>query len=125
MYIFIIFLSLFVIRNFRSVGLKVGGITRLVAILMGKGAIKLKGEIGRKQHKGGKNAQPLINRWVNFNSLLLWHVSFLQISIYYDIRWSLIVVKAIYPLNFYSGSSVCPATVCIIFTRILNVILAS
>jgi len=36
-----------------------------------------------------------------------------------------LVVKAIYPLKFYSGSSVCPATVWISFTRILNVILAS
>jgi len=36
-----------------------------------------------------------------------------------------LVVKAIYALNFYSESSVCPATVCIIFTRILNVMLAS
>jgi len=36
-----------------------------------------------------------------------------------------IVAKAIYPLNFYSGSSMCPTTVWIIFTRILNVILAS
>jgi len=36
-----------------------------------------------------------------------------------------LVVKAIYPLNFYSGLPVCPATVWIIFTRILNVILAS
>jgi len=35
------------------------------------------------------------------------------------------VAKAIYPLNFYSGSSMCPATVWIIFTIILNVILAS
>jgi len=39
--------------------LKVGGITPLGAILRGKGAIKPKGEIGGKQHKGGKNAQPL------------------------------------------------------------------
>jgi len=36
-----------------------------------------------------------------------------------------LVVKAIYPLNFYSGSSVCPAAAWIIFTRNLNVILAS
>jgi len=33
-----------------------------------------------------------------------------------------VVAKATYPLKFYSGSSVCPATVWI---RILNVILAS
>jgi len=36
-----------------------------------------------------------------------------------------VVAKAIYPLMFCSGSSVCPATVWIIFIRILNVILAS
>jgi len=35
-----------------------------------------------------------------------------------------LVVKAIYPLNFYFGSSVCQATVWNIFTKILNVILA-
>jgi len=34
-------------------------------------------------------------------------------------------VEAIYSLSFYSGSSVCPAAVWIIFTRILKVILAS
>jgi len=45
-HIFIIFLSLSVIRNFRSVVLKVGGITPLGAISRGKGAIKRKGEIG-------------------------------------------------------------------------------
>jgi len=61
-HIFINFLSHFVIRNFRSVVLKVGGITPLGAILRGKEAIKPKGEIERKQQKGGKNAQPLINR---------------------------------------------------------------
>jgi len=36
-----------------------------------------------------------------------------------------VVAKAIYPLNFYFGSSMCLATVWIIFTRILNVILTS
>ena len=66
--------------------LKVGGINPFGAILRGKGAIKPKGEIGGKQNKGGKNAQLLINRWVNFNNLVVWHVSFLQILIYYDIR---------------------------------------
>jgi len=60
-HIFIIFLSLFIIRNFRSVVLKVGRITPLGAIFRGKGAIKPKGD-GGKQHKGGKSAQPLINR---------------------------------------------------------------
>ena len=60
-HIFIIFLSLFVIRNFTSVVLKVGGIIPLGTILRGKGAKKPKGEIGGKQHKGGKNAQPLIS----------------------------------------------------------------
>jgi len=38
---------------------------------------------------------------------------------------TMIFVGAIYPLNFDSGSSVCLATVWIIFTTILNVILAS
>jgi len=36
-----------------------------------------------------------------------------------------VVAKAIFPLNFYSGSSIRSATVWIIFTRILNVILAT
>jgi len=36
-----------------------------------------------------------------------------------------VVAEEIYPLKFYSGSSMCPATVWIIFTKILNVILAS
>ena len=90
-HIFIIFFSLFVIRNFWSVVVKVGWIAPLGANLRGKGAIKPKGEIGGKLHKGGKYAQPLINRWVNFNSLALWHVSFLQILIYYDIHWSLLL----------------------------------
>jgi len=36
-----------------------------------------------------------------------------------------VVAEAIYPLNFYSGPSVCPATVWIIFTRILNEMLLS
>jgi len=43
-HIFIIFLSLFVIRNFRSVVLKVGGIALLGAILKGD---ETKGEISR------------------------------------------------------------------------------
>jgi len=61
-HIYIIFLSLFVLRNCRSAVLKLGGITPLGAILKGKGAIKPKVEIGGKQHKGDKNAQLLINR---------------------------------------------------------------
>jgi len=36
-----------------------------------------------------------------------------------------VVAKAIYPLHFYSGSSMYPTIVWIIFTRILNVMLAS
>jgi len=47
-HIFIIFLGLFVIRNFRSAVLKVGGITPLGASLRGKGVIKPKGEVGGK-----------------------------------------------------------------------------
>jgi len=35
-----------------------------------------------------------------------------------------VVAEAIYLLHFYSGSSMCLGTVWIIFTRILNVILA-
>jgi len=34
-------------------------------------------------------------------------------------------VEVIYPLNFYPGSYMSPATMWIIFTRILNVILVS
>jgi len=45
-HIFIIFLSLFVIRNFRSVVVNVGGIKPLGAILRGKGTIKPKGKTG-------------------------------------------------------------------------------
>ena len=52
---------------------------------------KLKGVIGGKTHKGGENAQPVIDHWVNFNSLLLWLVSFLQILIYYDNRWRMLL----------------------------------
>jgi len=55
-HIFIIFLSLFVITNFRSVVLKVDGITPLGAILREKGAIKPKREIRGKQHKGEKRS---------------------------------------------------------------------
>jgi len=39
--------------------LKVGGIEPLGAILRGKGEKKQRGDSGAKQHKGGKNAQPL------------------------------------------------------------------
>jgi len=46
-----------------------GGISPLGAILRSKGA---------KQYKGGENAQPLIDHWVNFSRLLLCLVSFLQ-----------------------------------------------
>jgi len=53
-HIFIIFLSLFVIRNLISVVLKVGGITTLGAILRGKGAIKPKGDKGGNNTKGEK-----------------------------------------------------------------------
>jgi len=60
-HIFIIFLSLFVIRNCRSVVLKVGGITSW-GDFEGQGGDKTKGGDREKQHKGGKNAQPPINR---------------------------------------------------------------
>jgi len=52
---FIVFLSLFVIGNFRSVVLTVGGITPLLAILRGKGAMKPKGEIGEGNNTKGQN----------------------------------------------------------------------
>jgi len=55
-HIFIIFLSLFVIRNFRSVILKVGGITPLGAILRGKGTIKPKGDMGETTQRGKKRS---------------------------------------------------------------------
>jgi len=47
--------------GFRPVILKVGGIASLGMILRSKGAKKAKGTIGEKQHKGGENAQPLID----------------------------------------------------------------
>jgi len=53
-HIFIIFLNLFVTRNFRSVVLKVGGINPLGEILRGKVAMKPKGEIGGINTKGAK-----------------------------------------------------------------------
>jgi len=56
--------------------LKVGGIALLGAIFNGKGAIGW-----AKQRKGGEKAQPVIDHWVNFGSLMLWLVSFLQILI--------------------------------------------
>jgi len=55
-HIFIIFLSLFVIRNLISVVLKVGGITTLGAILRGKGAIKPKGDRGETTQRGKKRS---------------------------------------------------------------------
>jgi len=55
-HIFIIFLSLFVIRNFRSVVLKAGGITPLGAILRGIG------EIGGEKHKKGKRSTKSIEK---------------------------------------------------------------
>ena len=51
-HIFIIFLGLFVIRNFRSAVLKVGGITPLGASLRGKGVIKAKGKMGEITQRG-------------------------------------------------------------------------
>jgi len=43
-----------------------------------------------KQHEGGENIQPLINHSVDFNSLLLCLVSFLQNLILYN-RWTLLL----------------------------------
>ena len=83
--------------------LKVGGIAPMGAILMGRGA---------KKHQGGDNAQ-----------LLKSIIELTSVSYYYDLLdssklWFIIslefVAKANYLLNFYSGSSICPATVWII-----------
>jgi len=71
----------------------VGGIALLGAILMRKGA---------KKHKGGESAQRLIDHWVHFSSLLLCLVSFLQILIYYDNCWRLLLNHSIcwiFPLD--------------------------
>jgi len=70
----------------RSVFLKMGGIVPLGAIVMGKGA---------KKHQRGENAQPLIDHWVNLSILLLWLISSLQILIYYDNRWRLLLKQFI------------------------------
>ena len=43
----------------------------------------------KKQHKGGENAQPLFNHWVNFSSLQSWLVGFLQN------RWRLLLKQFI------------------------------
>ena len=61
-----------------------------------RGQKKQRGKRGAKQHKGGKNAQPLIDHWINFRSLLLWLVSFSQIRIYYDNRWRLLLKQFIH-----------------------------
>ena len=53
------------------------------------------GDRGAKQHRGGENDQPLIDHWVNFSSLLLWLFSILQILIYYDHRWRLLLKQFI------------------------------
>jgi len=53
-HIFINFLSLFVIRNFRSMFLKVDRIAPLAAILRRKEAIRPKGEIAGNKKKGAK-----------------------------------------------------------------------
>jgi len=52
-HIFIIFLSLFVIRNFGSLVLKVSRITPWGEFER-QGGVKPKREIGGKQHKGGE-----------------------------------------------------------------------
>ena len=53
-------------------------------ILMGRGAKKTKGgDRGPKQHKGGGNAQPLIDCWVDFSSLILC----LRLLLKQFIRW--------------------------------------
>jgi len=57
-HIFIIFLSLFVIRNFRSVVLN----RPLGGDFEGQGGDKTKGGDKGETTQGGENAQPLINR---------------------------------------------------------------
>ena len=43
----------------------------LGAILNGKGAKKQRGRQGAKQHRGGENAQPLVDQGANFSCLIL------------------------------------------------------
>jgi len=100
-----------------TVVLKVGGIDPLGAILRDKGAIE------GKRIQTWRNCSTTNRSLSNFSNLELWHVSFLQILIYYDNRWRLLLKQFIRQI-FYSGSSTCLATVLIIFTRNLNVILA-
>jgi len=77
-----------------SVFLTVGGI----AHPDGQGGEKTKEAIGGKKHQGGENAQLLVDDWVNFSILLLWHERSLQILIYYDNRWRLLLKQFL--LNF-------------------------
>ena len=57
-------------RQSTPVFLKVGGIDPLVAILNGKGE-KPKGATGEQNNIEDKNAQLLIDHWVNFYSQIL------------------------------------------------------
>ena len=62
---------------------------------MARGRKHKRGDRGAKQHKGGENAQPLIDHWVNFICLILWLVHFLQILFYCDDRWRLLLQQFI------------------------------
>jgi len=77
--------------------LKVGGIAPLGAMFNSKGAKKANGAIvWAKQRQGGEKAQPVIDHWVNFRSLILWLVSFLQILIYSDNHLRLLLQQFIW-----------------------------
>ena len=76
----------------------------------GQGGEKNKGDDGAKQHQGGENAQPLIDQLVNFSSLLLRLVSFLQVLIYCDNRWRLMLKQCICKIF----PCICPTAVWII-----------
>jgi len=89
-------------------------------ILRSKGTKKNKGGgRGAKQHKGGENPQPLIDHWVNFSRLLLWLDKLHN-------RWRLLLkqlsVKFLFLIVYVPGYR---EDYLFIFTRILNVILAS
>jgi len=51
---------------------------------------------GRNNTNGDENARSLIDHWVNFSSLPLWLVSFLQMLVYYDNRLRLLLKQFLY-----------------------------
>ena len=64
---------------------------------------------GETTQTGTKMLDQIIDHSVNFSSLLLWLVSFLQMLVYYDNRLRLLLNNL--SIKFYSGSSTYPATV--------------